>query len=51
MAFGGPALRTLFITSARHRLTAEQRRSEPLAGAVLLLEPGVRGREPARAAL
>ncbi len=43
-AFGGPALRTLFITSARSGLSADQRASEPLAGglfAVELDEPGV----------
>lgn len=43
-AFGGPALRTLFITSARSGLSADQLASEPLAGglfAVELDEPGV----------
>ncbi|MBA3260976.1 MAG: SMP-30/gluconolactonase/LRE family protein [Thermoleophilaceae bacterium] len=42
-AFGGSALRTLYVTSARHRLSAEQLRAEPLAGAVLAIEPGVAG--------
>jgi sugar lactone lactonase YvrE len=42
-AFGGPDLRTLYLTSARHRLTDEQLAAEPLAGAVLALEPGVGG--------
>jgi sugar lactone lactonase YvrE len=42
-AFGGADLGTLFITTARHRLTDEQRRAEPLAGALLAMEPGVRG--------
>jgi sugar lactone lactonase YvrE len=41
--FGGPDLRTLYITTARHRLTPAQLSSEPLAGAVLALEPEVRG--------
>jgi sugar lactone lactonase YvrE len=42
--FGGPALDTLYVTSARHRLTDEQLAAEPLAGALLALEdPGVRG--------
>jgi sugar lactone lactonase YvrE len=41
--FGGPDLRTLYVTSARHRLTYEQLEAEALAGAVLALEPGVRG--------
>jgi L-arabinonolactonase len=42
-AFGGRDLGTLFITTARHRLNDEQRRAEPLAGALLAVEPGVRG--------
>jgi sugar lactone lactonase YvrE len=42
-AFGGPRLATLYVTSARHRLSPAQRRAEPLAGAVLALEPGVHG--------
>jgi sugar lactone lactonase YvrE len=42
-AFGGPGLATLYVTSARHRLTAEQLAAEPHAGAVLALEPGVAG--------
>jgi sugar lactone lactonase YvrE len=42
-AFGGPDLRTLYVTSARHRLSADQLAAEPLAGALLALEPGVRG--------
>jgi sugar lactone lactonase YvrE len=41
--FGGPHLRTLYITTARHRLTLAQLASEPLAGAVLTLTPGVQG--------
>jgi sugar lactone lactonase YvrE len=41
--FGGADLRTLYVTSARHRLTLGQLAVEPLAGAVLALEPGVRG--------
>jgi sugar lactone lactonase YvrE len=42
-AFGGDNLATLYVTSARHRLTPEQERAEPAAGCVLALEPGVRG--------
>ena len=42
-AFGGPGLRTLYVTSARHRLTPEQLEREPLAGAVLAFEPEIRG--------
>jgi sugar lactone lactonase YvrE len=41
--FGGPDLRTLYITTARHRLTPDQLAAEPLAGAVLTLDPGVQG--------
>lgn len=41
--FGGADLRTLYVTSARHRLTLGQLAVEPLAGALLALEPGVRG--------
>jgi sugar lactone lactonase YvrE len=41
--FGGPGLRTLFITSARHKLSDARLRIEHLAGAVLALEPGVAG--------
>jgi sugar lactone lactonase YvrE len=41
--FGGPDLRTLYVTSARHNLSEEQLAGEPLAGAVLALEPGVAG--------
>jgi sugar lactone lactonase YvrE len=42
-AFGGPDLQTLYITTARHRLTPDQLAAEPLAGALLALEPGIRG--------
>lgn len=48
LAFGGDDLATLFITSAQHRLTPAQREREPLAGAILTLRPGVRGRLPSR---
>ena len=41
--FGGPDLRTLYVTTARHRLTPTQLVSEPLAGALLALQAGVRG--------
>lgn len=42
-AFGGRDLGTLYVTSARHKLTDAQLDAEPLAGALLALEPGVRG--------
>jgi sugar lactone lactonase YvrE len=48
LTFGGPRLDTLYVTSARHRLTLDQLRAEPLAGAVFALEPGVPGLPVAR---
>ncbi len=42
-AFGGADLRTLYVTTARHRLTEEQLIREPLAGALLQLDVGVTG--------
>jgi sugar lactone lactonase YvrE len=41
--FGGPELRVLFITSATETLTEDEIAEEPLAGALLACEPGVRG--------
>lgn len=41
--FGGPELTTLFITSARHRLSPDQLRAEPAAGSVLAIELGIAG--------
>jgi sugar lactone lactonase YvrE len=41
--FGGTDLSTLYITTARHGLTPEQLATESVAGAVLALDPGVRG--------
>ena len=42
-AFGGDELDTLYVTSATDKLDAEQRRRQPLAGALLRLRPGERG--------
>ncbi|HKU96176.1 MAG TPA: SMP-30/gluconolactonase/LRE family protein [Vineibacter sp.] len=42
-AFGGEDLRTLYITSHSQRLPPEQLAREPLAGALLSLDVGVRG--------
>jgi sugar lactone lactonase YvrE len=42
-AFGGPDLQTLYVTTARHRLTPTRLATEPLAGALLALTPGVQG--------
>jgi sugar lactone lactonase YvrE len=46
LAFAGPGLTDLYVTSARHRLTDAQLLAEPLAGALLRLDPGVPGRLP-----
>jgi L-arabinonolactonase len=43
LMFGGPDLRTLFVTTARMHLSEEQLRMQPWAGHVLCLEPGVAG--------
>lgn len=43
VAFGGAGLSTLYITSARDHLDADQYRDQPLAGAVLECAPGVTG--------
>ncbi|UOQ70007.1 SMP-30/gluconolactonase/LRE family protein [Hymenobacter cellulosilyticus] len=42
-AFGGPELKTLFITSARQDLTPEQLAKYPLSGNLFATEPGVAG--------
>jgi sugar lactone lactonase YvrE len=47
-AFGGPNLDTLYITSARQRLTPEQLERQPLAGSVFAAHVGVRGLPEAR---
>jgi sugar lactone lactonase YvrE len=41
--FGGPDLRTLYITSARMKLDDEALEREPLAGSVFALDAGVTG--------
>ncbi len=43
LAFGGRDLDTLFITTSRLTLTAEESRLQPLAGALLAVKPGVTG--------
>jgi sugar lactone lactonase YvrE len=48
LAFGGPDLGDLYVTSAKHRLSAAQLAREPQAGSLLRLRPGVRGRLPHR---
>ncbi|GAA5231827.1 CBU_1789 family Dot/Icm type IV secretion system effector [Verticiella sediminum] len=42
-SFGGPDLDTLYITTARQKLTAEQLAPQPLAGGVFALKTGVKG--------
>jgi sugar lactone lactonase YvrE len=42
-AFGGPGMRTLFVTTARTGLSAEALAAAPLSGAVLALDAGVEG--------
>lgn len=41
--FGGPDLRTLFVTSARHQRPADELAAQPLAGCVLSLRVAVPG--------
>jgi sugar lactone lactonase YvrE len=45
-AFGGPDLSTLYVTTAKHELSPEQRERETLAGALFALRPGVAGLAP-----
>lgn len=42
-AFGGPGLRTLYITTAREGLTPEQLAAEPLAGGIFAIDLGIAG--------
>ena len=46
--FGGEQLDTLYISTARQRMTAEQLEREPLAGALFACRPGARGLVEAR---
>jgi len=41
--FGGDDYETLYITTARETLSAEELAEEPLAGSLLAIRPGVRG--------
>lgn len=43
-AFGGPDMKTLFVTSAWQGMDVEARRADPLAGAVFAAEVSVAGR-------
>ena len=43
VAFGGAALDTLYITTARYLMSADQVAAEPRSGALFAFKPGVRG--------
>lgn len=43
LAFGGPGLRTLYITSARHNRSQHELNQFPLSGHVLALDVGISG--------
>ena len=43
VAFGGPTLTTLYVTSARSGLTEAQLAAEPLAGALFAIDTEVTG--------
>lgn len=43
VAFGGPALDRMFITSASRGLSPEERAAQPYAGGLFMTVPGVRG--------
>lgn len=47
-AFGGSRLDTLFVTSHSQRLSPEAHAREPLAGALLAIDPGIQGLTEAR---
>ncbi|TFY98567.1 SMP-30/gluconolactonase/LRE family protein [Ramlibacter rhizophilus] len=42
-AFGGPDLATLYVTTCSQKMSAAELEAQPLAGALLAFEPGVRG--------
>jgi sugar lactone lactonase YvrE len=42
-AFGGPGLKTLYVTTARQKLSSEALAGQPLAGSLLALDVGVAG--------
>lgn len=49
--FGGPDLRTLYITTTSQKMTPEELEAQPLAGALLALDMDVRGLPEPRFAL
>jgi sugar lactone lactonase YvrE len=46
--FGGPAHDRLYVTSATVGLAPDALATQPMAGGLLVLDPGVRGRAPSR---
>ena len=46
--FGGPNLDVLFVTTAKQKLTPEELARQPLAGALLAIDVGVKGLPEAR---
>jgi sugar lactone lactonase YvrE len=48
VAFGGAALDELYVTTAAEGVTDENRTSQPNAGGLFRLRPGIRGRPPHR---
>lgn len=50
-AFGGPGLETLYVTTASQNMSPEELAAQPLAGALLALDVGVRGLPEPRFAL
>lgn len=47
VAFGGPNLNILYVTTANHQLTEDQRKAQPDAGCLFAVENlGVTGRLP-----
>lgn len=42
-SFGGPDLKTLYVTTARRRLSEQQLQQQPLAGCLLAIETDVAG--------
>jgi sugar lactone lactonase YvrE len=50
-AFGGPDLDVLYVTTASQQMSPQELEAQPLAGALLALEPGVRGLPEPRFAL
>jgi sugar lactone lactonase YvrE len=50
-AFGGPGLDVLYVTTTSQNMSPEERRSARLDGALLAIEPGVRGLPEARCRL